>query len=77
MEWRVEVANRKVFRRTRSNSDIVSVSTQWFGDHDLQELKGKCRNFVAGSFVQFGTVRYIQPHQRLRKSACASRQARV
>ncbi len=64
VEWRVEVANRKVFRRTRSKSDIVSVSTKWFGDHDVQELKGKCRNFVAGGFVKFGTVRYIQPNQQ-------------
>ena len=63
VEWCVEVANRKVFRRTRSPDDIVSASTGWFADHKVQELQGICRNFVDGRFIKFGTVRYIKPNR--------------
>ncbi len=63
VQWCVEVANRKVFRRTRSPDDIVLASTGWFADHNAQELHGKCRNFVEGGYVKLGTVRFIQPNQ--------------
>ena len=62
VQWCVEVANRKVFRRTRSHDDIVFASTDWFDDHGVKELQGECPNFVGGGYVKFGTVRFIKPN---------------
>ncbi len=62
IEWRVEVQNRKVFRRTRDPDDIVKADTGWFGGHALQQLAGQCENFVAGASIAFGHVRYICPN---------------
>ena len=60
VEWCVEVANRKVFRRTQSPHDVVTASTRWFSNHEPHDLQGTCHNFIAGKYVQFGTVQYIQ-----------------
>jgi hypothetical protein len=62
VEWRVEVQNRKVFRRTRDRDDIVKADTGWFGGHAPQPLAGRCENFVAGMSIAFGQVRYIRPN---------------
>jgi hypothetical protein len=62
LRWRVEVQNRKVFRRTRDPRDIVSADTGWFDAHAQQPLAGQCDNFVAGAAIPFGTVRYICPN---------------
>ena len=60
VEWCVEVANRKVFRRTQSPHDVVTASTRWFSNHEPHDLQGTCHNFIAGKYVRFGTVQYIQ-----------------
>jgi hypothetical protein len=64
VEWCVEVANRKVFRRTRSPDDVVAASTPWFSDHDVHKLKGTSDNLIAGASVKFGFVRYIKPNKK-------------
>jgi hypothetical protein len=64
VEWSVEVANRKVFRRTRSPDDVVAASTPWFSDHNVHKLKGTCDNFIAGASIKFGSVRYIKPNKK-------------
>jgi hypothetical protein len=61
-EWRVRVANRKVFRRTGDESDKVEADTDWFSHHDPQPLKGFCENFIGPeAHVDFGHVRFIAP----------------
>ena len=63
-EWRVRVANRKVFRRTGDEDDIVHADTGWFSDHALQPLKGHCANFISpDAHVDFGHVRFIAPSE--------------
>ncbi|MGV7217514.1 hypothetical protein [Bradyrhizobium sp. UFLA05-112] len=64
LEWRIEVENRKVFRRTNNERDKVKAETKWFSDHAVQKLEGKCKNFVAGASIGFGEVRYIKPNRR-------------
>jgi hypothetical protein len=62
VQWRVRVANRKVFRRTSDAADIVAADTGWFDHHDLQPLRGHCPNFVTPeAYVDFGHVRFIRP----------------
>jgi hypothetical protein len=62
ISWRVTVANRKVFRRTTKERDIVEADTDWFSGHDPQQLRGYCKNFVRRTdFVDFGHVRFIKP----------------
>ena len=60
VSWRVEVANRKVARRTGDRRDEVKAEIE-FSDHEPQPLKGTCPNFVAGASIDFGSVRYIRP----------------
>src|SRR5215831_3906638 len=64
ISWRVAVANRKVFRRTEKERDIVEADTEWFSGHEPQQLKGQCRNFVRRTdFVDFGHVRFVKPNR--------------
>lgn len=60
VSWRVEVANRKVARRTGDRRDEVKAEIE-FSDHEPQPLKGTCPHFVAGASIDFGSVRYIRP----------------
>ena len=62
IEWRVEVQNRKVYRRTRDLRDILIADTGWFDGHAQQPLTGHCKNFVAGATIEVGQVRYIRPN---------------
>jgi len=62
VQWRVRVANHKVFRRTRKDDDKVEADTGAFSDHAIKELRGTCNNFKAGKFIPFGAARYIQPN---------------
>ncbi|MFN4142405.1 hypothetical protein [Aestuariivirga sp.] len=63
VRWRVRVANRKIFRRTRDKKDIIEADTHWFSHHREEPLLGRCRNFVSkDSAVAFGNVRYISPN---------------
>ncbi|GLR83339.1 hypothetical protein [Bradyrhizobium iriomotense] len=78
LEWRIEVENRKVFRRTNNELDKVKAETKWFSDHAVQKLEGTCKNFVADASIDFGEVRYIKPnkkypHIRLRFTPAAGR----
>jgi hypothetical protein len=62
--WRVVVANRKVFRRTGDDNDIVQADTRWFCDHAPRRLEGHCNNFVRDTdFIDFGHVRFIKPSE--------------
>jgi hypothetical protein len=62
VSWRAHVANRKVFRRTGDEKDVVWADTGWFGGHARQRLKGHCCNFVrSADFIDFGDVRFIKP----------------
>jgi hypothetical protein len=60
VSWRVEVANRKVARRTGARRDEVKAEIE-FSDHQPQPLKGTCPHFVANASIDFGSVRYIRP----------------
>jgi hypothetical protein len=62
LQWSLEVANRKVFRRTQMDSDIVSAKVE-FSDHKVHQLRGECANFVEGGAIAFGSVRYIKPNE--------------
>jgi hypothetical protein len=64
IEWRVNVANRKVVRRTGNPDNLVSARTEWFSDHAVHTLKGHCPNFISPeAFIEFGRVRFIAPTQ--------------
>jgi len=62
VQWCAEVQNRKAFRRTGDEGDIVKADTGWFGGHEPQKLAGRCENFVTGATIDFGNVRYISPN---------------
>jgi len=63
VSWRVTVSNRKVSRRTGDDDDIVLAHTDWFSNHGVHVLEGKCNNFIsADAFVDFGRVRFIRPN---------------
>jgi hypothetical protein len=64
IEWRVSVANRKVMRRTGNPDDAVAADTGWFSDHEKHVLKGTCKNFVRGGYIDFGHARFICPNDR-------------
>jgi hypothetical protein len=64
LEWRVNVANLKVFRRTQDEPDRVEATTGWFSDHEVYELRGSCDHFVTDGYIKFGSVRYIKPNTK-------------
>jgi hypothetical protein len=61
LAWQVEVANRKVERRTGDEGDRVAAETGWFSDHTAHPLLGTCDHFYDGAAVPFGTVRFVKP----------------
>jgi hypothetical protein len=61
VEWRVQVANLKVFRRTGDANDRVTATVEWFSDHAAKPLLGTCANFVAGKSIFFGAAQFIDP----------------
>jgi hypothetical protein len=61
VSWRVSVANRKVERRTSDPNDAVFAQTKQFSSHEPQQLTGRCKNFVKGGVIEFGSARYIKP----------------
>jgi hypothetical protein len=61
VRWRVEVANHKIYRRTKKLRDKVHASTPTFSDHVAYPLQGRCANFWPESSVPLGSVRYIKP----------------
>lgn len=62
VEWRVEVENRKVYRRTRDPGDIVRADTGWFAGHDATPLVGRCDHFTKGATIDLGQARFIRPN---------------
>ncbi|HEV8544634.1 MAG TPA: hypothetical protein VGR78_19765, partial [Verrucomicrobiae bacterium] len=61
--WRIEAANRKVFRRTNDPNDKVEAKTEWFNGHAPVSLDGRCKNFISHeAHIAFGQVRYIRPN---------------
>jgi hypothetical protein len=62
VQWRVQVGNIKVFRRTGDQRDQVHADTGLFGDHTSHELSGQCPNFLPGKSLPLGQVRYIRPN---------------
>jgi hypothetical protein len=62
IRWRVRVANRKIFRRTQDEKDIIEAVTDWFRHHEEEPLLGRCQNFVEDAAVKFGHARYIKPN---------------
>lgn len=62
VKWQVNVANRKVARRTGNKEDEVSVKTTLFSSHEVRRLEGHCKNFISESAsIYFGQVQYIKP----------------
>jgi hypothetical protein len=61
LRWRVQVANHKVFRRTRQAGDKIEADTGPFTDHAVKPLSGHCPNFKAGKTIPLGSVQYIKP----------------
>ena len=62
VQWQVNVANRKVERRTGKVSDRVEADTGAFSTHRQKRLDGLCRNFVSKDHViDFGRVQFIKP----------------
>ncbi|MEO8678706.1 MAG: hypothetical protein ABI665_06655 [Vicinamibacterales bacterium] len=59
VEWRVDVANRKVERRTGDPDDRVTATADWFADHEPHPLQGRCPHFIPDAHLDFGHVRYI------------------
>ena len=65
VKWRVEVANRKVVRRTAEPKDLVSAKTRWFSDHKRHALQGHSENFISPkACIEFGHVQYVKPNKK-------------
>jgi hypothetical protein len=65
VSWQVTVSNRKVVRRTEDEHDLVHAKIEWFSNHQIHTLKGKCDHFVAEeNSVNFGSVRFIKPNNQ-------------
>jgi hypothetical protein len=78
VQWSVEVANVKVFRRTGDPNDKVVARVQIALDsadpdqlHRAVQLTGQCKNFKPANnafgvkIIPFGTVRYVRPTDAL------------
>jgi hypothetical protein len=61
LEWRVQSANLKAFRRTGDPKDRIEAVVDWFQDHGLKPMTGQCANFKDGKSIPLGTVQYIDP----------------
>jgi hypothetical protein len=61
VQWKVHVENRKVFRRTGDEKDIVTARTGWFSNHNRRWLHGKCPHFTNGKTINFGHVQFVRP----------------
>lgn len=78
VQWRVQVGNIKVFRRTGDLDDQVQADTGLFSDHAAHELSGRSAHFLPGASLPLGQARYIRPNQafpqiRLRFTPAAGR----
>jgi len=74
VKWRVRVANRKVWRRTGDEGDIVEASVDLALDRAWQTkpsprrpLEGRSRRkdrFIVGGFIPFGHVQCVVPNEQ-------------
>ena len=63
ISWFVHVRNRKVFRRTGDENDIVLAETKLFSSHDPQPLRGTNPYFDEGKTIEFGSVQFVKPEK--------------
>jgi len=61
LSWQVQVANLKVFRRTRDPADRVTADSGGFSDHARRALAGRCDNFLPAKTVGLGHVQFVSP----------------
>lgn len=61
LSWQVQVANLKVFRRTKDEDDKVEADSDAFSDHARRPLVGECRNFLRGKTIGLGHVQFVKP----------------
>jgi hypothetical protein len=61
VQWSVQVANIKAYRRTGDLGDQIKAATGNFSDHVPHELTGYCNNFLDGKSLPLGFVQYIKP----------------
>jgi hypothetical protein len=61
VNWRVQVGNLKLFRRTGKSKDRIEADSGAFSDHQPHELLGKCKNFVGTKTLPLGSVQFIKP----------------
>jgi hypothetical protein len=61
IEWTVEVANIKIYRRTGSPNDKIVACVKGIRDHSPKPLLGDCPHFVTGKQLPLGSVQYIKP----------------
>lgn len=61
LQWKVQVANLKVFRQTEKEDDKILAGIDKINDHNIHELVGKCKNFLPNKSISFGFVRFIKP----------------
>ena len=61
LSWQVQVANLKVFRRTKVEDDKVQADSGEFSDHARRPLVGESENFLPGKTIALGHVQYVKP----------------
>lgn len=61
VSWTVEVANIKVFRRTKAEADKITAVVRDITDHASHPLRGECPNFIGKKTLPLGSVRFIRP----------------
>jgi hypothetical protein len=62
LSWDVEVANIKIFRRTKDEGDKITARILNITDHASHELLGECAHFIDGKHLPLGAVRFIKPN---------------
>lgn len=61
LQWQVEVANIKIFRRTTNPSDKIIAGVSLVKEHSRIPLMGRCENFLPGKILPLGWVQFIKP----------------
>ena len=61
IQWTVEVANIKIYRRTRALGDKIVARVEGIRDHLPKALLGECAHFITGKLLPLGSVQYIKP----------------
>lgn len=61
IKWDVEVANIKLFRRTKDPDDKIEAKVKNITSHAKQPLIGKCKNFLPGKKLPLGHIQFIAP----------------